>query len=241
MKRFIYILIAITFLSYPLFAQDIRQIDAEVGSFYEYSVEEQKNWEKALKLLNQINDFTIDYETLSEENKSLIDQLEIGEGPVAEWGDTWNSVAYPYKIEVSSELKSNNSTSYGSLNLKDNNLLTAWVPNCEKLGIGEKVTFYFRKNNPRVNTIKVFNGYLKNKILWTQNSRAKTMKMFVNEKEYAILKFKDQPACQIFKFAPLQSKDRDLIITLEILEVYHGSKWNDVAISEITFDGLDVF
>ncbi|MFA9371791.1 MAG: hypothetical protein ACERIH_08785 [Labilibaculum antarcticum] len=241
MNRFYYILTGIILLNFSANGQELKQIVAELGNSYEYSVEEQKNWEKALKLLNQINDFTIDYETLSAENKSLIDQLEIGEGPVAEWGDTWNSVAYPYKIEVSSELKTNSSSNYKSLNLKDNNLLTAWVPNCEKLGVGEKVTFYFRKNNPRVNTINVFNGYLKNKKLWTQNSRVKTMKMFVNEKEYATLKFKDQPACQVFKFESLQTKDRDLIITLEILEIYPGSKWNDVAISEITFDGLDVF
>ena len=47
---------------------------------------------------------------------------------------------------------------------------------------------------------------------------------------------------QTFEINPIQSVDstKDLIITLEILEVYPGSKYKDVAISEINFNGLDV-
>jgi hypothetical protein len=65
--------------------------------------------------------------------------------------------------------------------------------------------------------------------------------MSVNNKDFAILKLKDTPTSQTFHFDPLQNKDKDLIITLEILDIYKGEKWNDVAISEIIFDGLDVF
>ena len=241
MKRTYYILIAILFLNFSTNAQEVKHIDAEIGISYKFSIEQQKDWEKVWELLNKINDFKIDYGSLTMLERYLVDELEMGEGPIAEAGDTWNSVAYPYKTEVCSELPPNGTISYEGRNLKDNNLLTAWIPNNENSGIGEKITFYFKRNNPRVNTISIFNGYLRNKHLWSQNSRVKTMRMYVNNKEFAILHLKDVPASHSFIFEPLQSKDNDLVITLEIVEIYKGTKWNDVAISEITFDGLDVF
>jgi hypothetical protein len=66
--------------------------------------------------------------------------------------------------------------------------------------------------------------------------------MFVNGKPTAILELKDIKNTQSFKINPIQSTDstRDLILTLEILEVYKGTKYDDVAVSEIGFDGLDV-
>lgn len=241
MKRTYYILIALFYFNFSTNAQEVKHIESEIGILYQFSIKQQKVWEKTWKLLNQINDFKIDYDSLSMVERYQVDELEMGEGPIAESGDTWNSVAYPYKTEVSSELPPNGLTNYRGLNLKDNNLLTAWIPNNKNSGIGERITFYFKRNNPRVNKISIFNGYLKNKHLWSQNSRVKTIRMFVNNKEFAILHLKDKPTSHSFIFEPLQSKDNDLVITLEIFEIYKGTKWNDVAISEITFDGLDVF
>lgn len=221
--------------------QNIKEIEPIIGNSFKYSIEKQKEWEKAWKLLNEIDNFTANYDSISEKNRKLIDKLEIGEGPIAEWGDTWNSVAYPYKTTVSSELKSDKELNFKKENLSDNNLLTAWIPQNSNSGIGEKIFFYFKANNPRMNTITIFNGYIKNQKLWVENSRVKTIKMSVNNSDFAILKLDDSPTSQTFHFEPLQNKDRDLIITLEIMDIYQGKKWNHTAISEITFDGLDVF
>ncbi|VBB43665.1 hypothetical protein TRIP_D200014 [uncultured Paludibacter sp.] len=239
MKAVIYIL-AILFPALT-FGQDTKEIEPIIGKSFKITIEEQKDWERAWKLLNEINDFTANYDSISEKDRNLIDKLEIGEGPIAEWGDTWNSVAYPYKLTVSSELKGDNQVNYKKENLSDNNLLTAWIPENTNSGIGEKINFYFKTNNPRVNTITIFNGYMKNQKLWIENSRVKTIKISVNGADFAILRLQDSPTSQSFHFKPLQNKDKDLIITLEITEIYNGKKWNDTAISEITFDGLDVF
>ena len=66
--------------------------------------------------------------------------------------------------------------------------------------------------------------------------------MIVNGKPTAILELKDVNSTQSFKINPIQSTDstKDLILTLEIIEVYKGTKYDDVAVSEINFDGLDV-
>jgi hypothetical protein len=184
------------------FGQNIKEIEPIIGKSFKYTIEEQKNWEKAWKLLNEIDDFTTDYDCISEKDRNLIDKLEIGEGPIAEWGDTWNSVAYPYKSTTSSELKPNKTINYKKENLSDNNLLTAWIPENDNYGIGEKIIFYFKPNNPRVNTITIFNGYLKNEKLWFDNSRIKSLKMSVNNKDFAILKLKDTPTSQTFHFDP---------------------------------------
>jgi hypothetical protein len=47
---------------------------------------------------------------------------------------------------------------------------------------------------------------------------------------------------QSFSIDPIQSniKDSDMVLKFEILNVYKGSKYSDVLISEINFDGLDV-
>jgi hypothetical protein len=78
----------------------------------------------------------------------------------------------------------------------------------------------------------------------------KKLKMYVNNKPYAILNLKDERALQTFKVEPLGSANRedfealkrkpDWTLKFEIMEVYKGLKYDDVVISELFFDGLDV-
>ena len=57
-----------------------------------------------------------------------------------------------------------------------------------------------------------------------------------------ILNLKDQMGGQYFDFgmalnADMDNLDGDFTVTLEILDVYKGDKWDDTAISEVTFGG----
>lgn len=74
--------------------------------------------------------------------------------------------------------------------------------------------------------------------------------MYVDDKPYAILNLADSRQEQFFKFEPLGYGDREdwnklqnkpwWAIKFEILEVYKGEKYDDTAITEIYFDGIDV-
>ncbi len=162
------------------------------------------------------------------------------EGPLTQGvGCSWYCGGGPYKILASSEL---DSIKYKADNVHDFNLFTGWVEGKSDYGIGEYIEFFFKPNSPRVNKIIFYNGYFKNKNLWESNSRIKKAKLYICGKQYAILEFQDINAPQSFSIAPINSKteNQDLILKIEILEVYKGSKYSNVIISEINFDGFDV-
>jgi intein/homing endonuclease len=74
------------------------------------------------------------------------------------------------------------------------------------------------------------------------NDTRKKLKLYINNKPYANLELQDVTASQSFKIDPIQSTDstKDLVLTFEVIEIYKGTKYGDLAISEINFDGLDV-
>ena len=81
---------------------------------------------------------------------------------------------------------------------------------------------------------------MKSEKVWKDNARVKKLKMYVNDKPYAILSLKDITAKQLFKLDTLRGNGNDLFLKFEIAEVYKGDKYEDVAISELEFDGIGV-
>ena len=214
-----------------------------LGANNEYSKADQVVWEKALQQYDEINSGNLDYEKLSESDKQMIDSMEMMEGPLTQGpGCSWYCGGGPYKITSSSYIKDQGKITYLPDNIHDFNLFTAWVPDNSNGAIGKKINFHFKPFAPRINEIIIWNGYVKNSDLWKANSRVAKFKLIINGKPNAILELKDVNNTQSFKISPVQSTDstKDLILTLEILEIYKGTKYDDVAISEINFDGLDV-
>lgn len=94
------------------------------------------------------------------------------------------------------------------------------------------------------------NGYVRTEKAWRENSRVKKLRMYVDDRPFAILHLGDTRQEQAFTFEPLghaDRKDYDQLLTkpwwtmrFEILEVYPGEKYDDTAISEIYFDGIEV-
>ena len=117
--------------------------------------------------------------------------------------------------------------------------MTSWIP---KGTIGTKINFHFKPFSPRINELIIYNGYIKNYDLWQANSRVKKLRLYVDQLPMAILELDDVTNMQSFSIDAVQSQDslKDLIVTLEIIEIYNGTKYDDVAISEVNFDGLDV-
>lgn len=222
--------------------QSLETLKPKVGSENNYSNSEFEYWKNATELLNKINDPEngIEYAQMNLINQKAIDSLEMGYGPMTQGvGCSWYCGGGPYKISSSSFLNKNQSYSYQ--NIQDFDLFTGWVPE-SKNGIGESISFYFKAKSPRINAIIIYNGYIKTNELWKNNSRAKKIKLKIDNKTIAILELDDTSASQRFEIEPVRSsiEGKDLVMTLEIMESYEGEKYTDLVISEINFDGIDV-
>lgn len=224
-------------------AQRLQTIQATIHTPNKYKKTDQVFWQKALSLYSAINLGKITYEKLSDPDKKKVDSLESGYGPLTQSaGCSWYCGGGPYKTTASSSLKSQGGITYEPANIHDFDLFTAWIPDNTTGAIGKQINFHFKPFAPRINQITIWNGYIKNTDLWKANSRVAQFKLLVNGVPTAILELKDLNNAQSFNISPIQSTDstKDLVLTLEILSVYKGTQYHDVAISEVNFGGLDV-
>lgn len=157
-------------------------------------------------------------------------------------GCSWYCGGGNYKIFASSNLKSENKNTYEAISANDLSYKTAWVEGKKDAGIGEYLEYYFKNESPRVSSIIVANGYLKSDASWENNNRVKSLKFYVNGAFFGILNLTDTKSDQRFELGTFgRNQDgSDLVFKFEINEVYQGKKYNDTAISEIYFDGIDV-
>lgn len=165
-------------------------------------------------------------------------------------GCSWYCGGGPRKVTASSELMSQGSNSYKADNAHDLSYRTAWVEGVSGNGTGESLSYTFAPETPRITDIIVVNGYVKSEKAYADNARVKKLKVYLNEKPFAILQLEDKRSKQVFKFEPIGNGNRQNMKALsqqpgwslkfEILEVYKGLKYDDVAITEIYFDGIDV-
>lgn len=225
------------------FAQTVKTIKPAIGDKNDYSKKEQQLWQQALDNYAKMDVGELSYEKLAPKDKAFIDSMEMGYGPMTDGpGCSWYCGGLMYKVTADESLKNQGNISYKPDNIHDFNLFTAWVPDTINGVIGKKVNFHFMALSPRVNKIYIYNGYIKNYDLFKANARVKTFRLYINNVPYAILELSDTTAQQSFKIEPVRStiKNKDLVLTFEILEIYKGDKYTEVAVSEINFDGLDV-
>lgn len=155
--------------------------------------------------------------------------------------------SYIKSIEVSSQLEGN----YSKANMFDNNFKTAWVEGVSGNGIGEKIKIEL--NNYTLDAVCLINGYSKNSDTYTENNRIKKIKIEIEKVDYQdsnnIIaetfdkEFEDLPFININlnNFYSLTGTIDDyrlgytkvLSITITILEVYKGTKYDDTCISEL--------
>lgn len=134
-------------------------------------------------------------------------------------------------LRASSTLANQGRVNYNVKNLSDDNPMTAWVEGKDDYGIGES----FEIQGPGVNAI--YNGYQSSPINWLQNSRVKKFKVYKNNVPLCILNLTDEMGRQGFDLPGNNKYNPEKLYTykFEIMEVYKGTKWPDVAISEINF------
>lgn len=134
-------------------------------------------------------------------------------------------------FKASSTLPNQKDKSYHVRQLTDENPMTAWVPN----GSGIGATFEVLAGGVTM----IYNGYQATPKLWKENSRVKKMKVYSNGKPLCFLILEDRMGGQYVDLPgeKVFSDDNKRILKFEILEKYPGTKYQDVALSEIAYSG----
>lgn len=249
MKQFlIVILILISQIGFSQIREvnptSIRILDLGVKGEQEFH----RNQENGMMVLKKIEK-GIKYDDLSQADKdalSKVDETLESYWDIIGGGCSWYCGGGPKAIHASSYLKAQGKNNYIPENAHDLNYKKAWAEGKSGYGIGEYLLYTFEASSPRITEINVVNGYVKSKIAWENNSRVKKLKVYIDEKPFAILNLKDIRGVQSFEFSPIgkgwdvAKGEPDWQMKFEILEVYKGLKYDDVVISEIYFDGIDV-
>jgi hypothetical protein len=126
--------------------------------------------------------------------------------------------------------------------LHDDDASTAWIDDTPGSSIGTKLVFEFPKKiikelqDTPFYGFDIANGYIKSDELWKSYARVKKVKMCYNGKPLYVISFADSKRWQRVSFDDILIKPGDSM-SLEILEVYPGSKSPDVAITELVLQG----
>lgn len=208
----------------------------------DFSEEAQANWSKRDAVLSKLSSGALEWKDLDKDDEMLLEKYgEVYEDiwDIVGGGCSWYCGGGPNKVLASSFLKSQGNNTYKPENAHDLNYKNAWIEGADGYGISEYLEYQFTGGAPRITLMKVVNGYVKSKEAWRNNSRVKQLKVYLNGIPFAILNLEDKIACQSFKFDPIGEK-ADWTLKFEIMDVYEGEKYDDVVISEIYFDGIDV-
>jgi hypothetical protein len=121
-------------------------------------------------------------------------------------------------------------------NIHDFDYGTTWISSNEDNS--KYIEYFFNKSSAKFTEIVIVNGNVKTDSLWNEYSRAKKVKMFINNIYFSTLNLEDIKDEQIFKFEKIGIKNnkKQWKVKFEIIESYNGIKSN-IAISEIYYDG----
>jgi hypothetical protein len=157
---------------------------------------------------------------------------------------SWYCAAPEIIVSASSGLKPYGEISYVATHAHDFDLNTAWVEGANNYGEGEYIVFEFQMKERSddklaITGFSIANGYHKTRKLWLENSRAKKLKMYVDNKPYAIIELLDVRGFQKIEFGSIKLEPKkNKFLKFEILEVYKGDKYSDTVITEVEFDGI---
>ncbi|MDQ7798904.1 MAG: hypothetical protein RDU76_08200 [Candidatus Edwardsbacteria bacterium] len=215
-----------------------------IGETPDFSIKAQREFAIKDSLIRKLEE-TREYEKLTKKEKEILGKYEAFDSiwDILGNGCSWYCGGGPYKIISSSFHKPEHDIFYDGTNAHDFSYKTSWVEGKPGYGIGEYLEYSFKNDSPRLTNIIIFNGIIKSHQTWKYNTRVKLLEVFVNGSLYAILHLQDTRAAQKFKLPePLgRRKDgQDLVMKFVIKDIYKGEKYDDTAITELYFDGIDV-
>ncbi|MFN3555122.1 MAG: NADase-type glycan-binding domain-containing protein [Bacteroidales bacterium] len=184
------------------------------------------------------------------DQSSEIYQLSIVEYQTEDYWAIWSGC--PGEPFASSFLTPQQFNHYGVSNICDFDLKTAWVVSNEESGVGEKFGFTldFQEGSKYgeayqfYGILNVFNGYCKSLKTWTENARLKILKLYLNDTPVCFIELIDTWHFQQFDLRVFFQNEYDTRfedgffeikngdnLTFEIIEIYPGTKYSDVAVS----------
>ena len=232
--------------------KELKEQDRSCGYEEENRQEEKSLGNISPKEVHPVSDIS------KAEFERLYNLFDTGKLPLEEWkkyGDdiiyrdlyseacSWYCRGNVFSLTASSQLQADKDSAYTAKNAHDSNHESVWIEGGDGQGIGEYLLYEFAGMCPRINTVKILNGHVKSDKDWCNWSRVKLLKMYYNETDYAILELEDSRTLQCFDVGLLGYNDKNAAnwtLKFEILDVYPGEKYDDTAISELYFDGVDV-
>ncbi|MFK5979272.1 MAG: caspase family protein [Rhizobiaceae bacterium] len=133
------------------------------------------------------------------------------------------------RLCASSILSPQSGNRYGSSNLSDNRMNTAWVEGVKGDGIGETLLLSFFSPTD-VNEILLANGYNKTRDIYRKNGRVREFTVRSSVGFEQTVKLQDTGEWQVLNLPPL---GKVTWVSLSISKVYRGSKYRDTAVSEL--------
>jgi hypothetical protein len=149
--------------------------------------------------------------------------------------------AFPWEVFAISPQSSAGKTERPVYETNDNDASSAWIDNAPT-SIGTKLIFRFPKKLPKELEKTPFygfdlaNGCIKSEQLWKSYARVKRAKFYYNNKPLYYVQFMDTRRWQSISFDDIMIRQGDSM-TLEILEIYPGTKSQDAAITELVLQG----
>jgi len=133
------------------------------------------------------------------------------------------------QASASSALPPDGDKTYSAANTLDGNLSTAWNEDAPGKGEGEWISYAF--TSPiRLGRIDITNGYTKSNDVYAWNARVREMIVVTDQGEFTFtLADTQSPQMLIADFGETGS------VTLKIVSVYPGTKYEDCAITDVQF------
>lgn len=125
-----------------------------------------------------------------------------------------------------------NTNSYDASNLMDGDTSSCWAEGASGNGVGETVTFVSNKKQT-FESVTIWGGYQSSDYHYGINARPKTIAIYADSTLVDTFKLKDAGlGSQTIMFAePFEASS----VTIEIKDIYAGSKYKDCCISEVEF------
>ncbi|MEO1653389.1 MAG: hypothetical protein AAFU64_07585, partial [Bacteroidota bacterium] len=213
----------------------VLNLEPKMGPKVDFSPAAQAAFKKCQAIQQKLA--TISYEQLSAADKASLENCPDKESIYDVLGiacDWYCGMGTDPQVTASSTLPPQGRYSYEASQAHDLSYKTAWVEGVPGYGIGEYLEYSFAPEIPRINTIKVVNGFVLTPSVWESNSRVKKLNMYVNGELFAYLHLKDTSQEQHFSIpAVIGYAERDnleelkkkspWIIRFEIAEVYKGT------------------
>lgn len=177
----------------------------------------------------------------SENIYSDLSKVETGPDEEREWESTI-APNTTYEIKTSSVLQNQGTVSYEAKNLNDAKITSVWAEGDAEYGIGTTIEFTF-KEETNVLVSQIVNGYYKTEKSFTENSRVKSFKCYLNNNLFAIVGLNDFRGLQNFPLCDATLRlgcsktfKKGDVLKFEIIDVYKGTKYKDVLITEFRLD-----